>query len=168
MTGERFQPLEVLRSLTRAGVDFVVIGGVAARLLGSPSLTEDIDVCHARDASNLERLSAALQGMHARLRGVEDDGPFILDARTLAAGANFTFETDVGFLDVLALPAGVDGYQELERKATEVDVGGVIVKVCDIDDLITMKRAAGRRKDLIELEVLYALRDEINGEPELP
>lgn len=125
-------------------------------------------MCHARDFANLERLSAALQELNARLRGVDEDVPFLLDARTLAAGANFTFETDAGYLDVRALPAGVDGYEELVRKAIEVDVGGFTVKLCDLDDLIRMKRAAGRPKDRIELEVLYALRAEINGEPELP
>jgi hypothetical protein len=152
--------------LADAGVRFVVIGGVAARLHGSPSFTEDIDVCHARDAANLDRLSAALDGLHARLRGIAEDVPFILDARTLAAGGNFTFVTDAGDVDVLALPAGVDGYEDLARNAEELDVGGFVVKVCSLDDLIRMKRAAARPKDLAELEILYALRAELNGDPD--
>lgn len=158
-----FRPSLALRALSESGVDFVLIGGVAARLHGSPSLTSDVDVCHARNAANLGRLSEALENLHARLRGVDDDVPFRLDAHTLAAGSNFTFTTDAGGLDVLALPAGVTGYEELARHATEVDVGGVTVKLCDLDDLIRMKRAAGRPKDLIEVEVLEALRDEIAG-----
>jgi predicted nucleotidyltransferase len=162
---DRFRPVAALRALSDAGVDFVLIGGVAARLHGSPSLTRDIDVCHARDQANLERLSTALGALHARLRGVDDDVPFLLDARTLATGANFTFITDAGDVDVLALPSGVDGYDELVRNAKEVDVGGFTVKLCDLDDLITMKRAAARPKDLIELEVLYALRSELDGDP---
>jgi hypothetical protein len=157
-----FDPLAALRVLTAAKVDFVLIGGVAARVHGSPSMTRDLDICHARDRENLERLSRALQDLHARLRGADDDIPFLLDARTLAAGANFTFTTDEGDIDVLALPAGVTGYDELEPHATEVDVGGVIVKLCDLDDLIRMKRSAGRPKDLIEVEVLEALRLEID------
>ena len=43
----------------------------------------------------------------------------------------------------------------------EVDLGGFTIRVASIDDLIRMKRAAGRPKDLIEVEVLGALRDEI-------
>lgn len=166
MSTDGFLPRVALRSLTEAGVDYVVIGGVAARILGSPSLTEDLDVCHARDKANLERLSSALRAIRARLRGVDDDIPFLLDARTLAARANFTFTTDAGDVDVLALPSGVTGYDELVRNAQEVDLGGFTVLVCDLDDLIRMKQAAGRPKDRIELEVLYALRDEINGVPE--
>lgn len=156
-----FDPLAALQALNAAEVDFVLIGGIAARLHGSPSLTRDLDICHARDQENLVRLSRALKALHARLRGTDDDVPFLLDARTLAAGANFTFTTDEGDIDVLALPAGVTGYDELAQHATEVDVGGVMVKLCDLDDLIRMKRAAGRPKDLIELEVLGALRREI-------
>jgi predicted nucleotidyltransferase len=161
-----FDPLAALRALTDAGVHFVLIGGVAARVHGSPSMTRDLDICHARDQANLDRLSRALREMHARLRGTDDDVPFQLDGRTLAAGANFTFRTDEGDIDVLALPSGVAGYEELVRKAKDVDVGGVTVKLCDLDDLITMKRAAGRPKDRIELEVLYALRDEIADQAE--
>jgi hypothetical protein len=159
---DHFRPTIALKTLTEANVDFVLIGGVAARLHGSPSLTSDVDVCHARDAANLGRLSDALGKLHARLRGVDVDVPFRLDARTLAAGSNFTFRTDAGDIDVLALPAGVAGYDELARNAIDVDVGGVTVKLCDLDDLIRMKRAAGRPKDLIEVEVLEALRLEID------
>lgn len=166
MSSSPFQPAVALRAFADAGVRYVVIGGIAARLHGSPSVTSDVDVCHARDAANLERLSAALQSLHARLRGTDENVPSLLDARTLAAGANFTFVTDAGDVDVLAMPAGVDGYDELVRNATEVDVGGFLVTLCTLDDLIRMKRAAGRPKDRIEVEVLEALRAEINGDPD--
>lgn len=165
MTGD-FDPIAALRALSDAGVEFVLIGGVASRIHGSPSLTSDVDVCHARDSANLERLSLVLQALHARLRGVDEDVPFILDARTLGAGGNFTFVTDVGDMDILAVPAGVDGYEQLARSALSVDLGDLVVKVCTLDDLITMKRAAARPKDLIEVEVLSALRDEISHGPQ--
>lgn len=164
MSGD-FDPIAALRALTDAGVEFVLIGGVAARIHGSPTLTRDVDVCHARTADNLERLSAALRELHARLRGIDGDVPFLLDARTLGAGGNFTFATDAGDVDVLAAPAGVDGYEELARSAQRIDLGDFTVLVCTLDDLIRMKRAAARPKDLIEVEVLTALRDEIEGEP---
>lgn len=166
-TGD-FDPLVALKALTEAGVDFVLIGGVAARIHGSPTLTRDIDVCHSREPANLERLAAALGDLHARLRGVDDDVPFRLDARTLGAGGNFTFVTDAGDLDVLAVPAGVEGYDQLARTATTLDLGDVVIKVCTLEDLMTMKRAAGRPKDLIEFEVLAGLKDEIaeaGGQP---
>jgi hypothetical protein len=137
-----------------------VIGATAGRLLGSPTVTRDLDICYARDAANLEALATALQELHARLRGAPSDVPFKLDARSLRAGDSFTFETDAGDLDILGTPAGTDGYTELIRTAQELDLGGLTVKVASIDALIAMKRAAGRPKDLIEVEVLAALRNE--------
>ncbi|HJP89222.1 MAG TPA: hypothetical protein VJ850_09335 [Candidatus Limnocylindrales bacterium] len=150
-----------LYALTDGGVRFVLIGGVAARVLGSPSVTRDLDVCYARDRDNLEALSTVLQALHARLRGVPDDVPFRLDARTLAAGDSFTFVTDLGDLDVLATPSGTRGFDDLVRSAMPYDFGGRNVLVANIDDLIRMKRAAGRPKDLIEIELLGALREEV-------
>lgn len=158
-----FDPLAALRALRLAGVDFVVIGGVAARLHGSPSLTRDIDICYSRDLGNIERLSGALTALHAVLRGVDDEVPFVLDARTLRAGANFTFITDVGDLDVLALPSGVADYDELAQSAELVDLGDFAVLVTTLDDLIRMKSATGRAKDRAEVEILSALRDEREG-----
>ena len=162
MSGD-FDPIAALRALTDAGVEFVLIGGVAARIHGSPTLTRDVDICHARDEANLERLSGVLQRLHARLRGVDEDVPFLLDARTLEAGGSFTFATDVGDLDLLAVPAGVDGFEQLERSAVPIDLGDLVVKVCDLADLIAMKRAAARPKDLIEVDVLSGLQAEIRG-----
>jgi hypothetical protein len=156
-----YDPLNALRTLQQYGVHFVVIGGVAGRLWGSPTMTNDTDVCYARDQANLERLADALRELQARLRGVDDDVPFKLEASTLAHGQNFTFITTHGPLDVLAMPAGVDGFEELSRNIVEFDVGeGLILPVCDLDDLIRMKRATGRAKDRIELEVLAAVREE--------
>ena len=156
-----FDPISMLATLKRHDVKFVLIGGLAGRLWGSPTTTNDIDICHDRDRSNLERLAQALDELGARLRGVDDDVPFILDAETLSRGQNFTFMTRLGPLDVLGLPAGIDGYQELAANAVETDLGnGVSTWLCDLDDLIRMKEAAGRPKDRIELEVLSAVREE--------
>jgi hypothetical protein len=147
--------------LQEHGVRFIVIGGVAGRLWGSPTMTNDIDICYARDHTNLEHLAAALEELGARLRGVDDDVPFVLDAETLAVGQNFTFTTVTGSLDILGLPAGVSGFEELDANAVSFDLGeGLVVRVCHLDDLIRMKQAAGRAKDRIEVEVLSAVRDE--------
>ena len=157
-----FDPLGAITVLERHGVRYVVIGAIAGRLLGSPTITRDLDICYARDDANLEAVASALQELHARLRGVQEDVPFILNARTLRAGDSFTFETDAGNLDIIGTPAGTRGYDELMRTAEEQDLGGLTIKVASIDALIQMKRAAGRPKDLIEVEVLAALREEID------
>lgn len=157
-----FDPERIFETLVAHQVRYVLIGGWAARLLGSPTVTVDVDICYSRDRANLERLAAALHDLGARLRGADSTLPFHLDARTLAAGSNFTFTTDAGDLDVLGDPAGVDGFDALERTATTLELGGFSVALASIDDLITMKRAAGRPKDRVELEILGALREELN------
>ncbi len=103
MAGDTAKPklISIVDLLQRHGVDFIVIGGQAATLHGSPLPTYDVDLCYARTALNLDRLAAALQEIHPSLRGAPPDLPFRLDAQSLALGANFTFETDLGPLDLL-------------------------------------------------------------------
>lgn len=161
-----FDPVRALKVLTAHGVRFVAIGGFAARLWGSPSITNDLDICYARDRRNLNALAAALRELHASLRGVAEPVSFRLDARTLEAGDHFTFVTDAGNLDCLGTPAGSGGFNQIMRAAAELDLEEVKVHVAALDDLIRMKRAAGRAKDLIEVEVLSALRDEIDRSAE--
>jgi hypothetical protein len=156
-----FDPLKAMATLLEHKVRFVVIGGLAGRLWGSPTLTNDLDICYARDTENLKNLSRALKKLGARLRGVTDDVPFLLDARTLAAGDHFTFVTSAGNLDCLGHPAGINDFGSLERNSEEMDLGSIRVKVGALEDLMRMKKAAGRPKDLVELEILGALRDEI-------
>jgi len=167
MTEPRYEPLDGLRVLTENRVRFVVIGGAAGNLHGSTSVTNDLDICYARDPLNHARLVKALRSVNARLRGVEDDVPFILDEKTIEMGDHFTFVTDVGDLDILGTPKGVEKYEEMERVSREMDLGGFSVRVASMDDLIAMKRAAGRPKDLIELEILGALREELEERGEL-
>lgn len=153
----------ILDALARHDVSFVLIGGLAARLHGSPTVTVDVEICPARDEDNLHHLADCLKPIDARLRGVEDDVPFELDAKSLTAGQNFTFNTSLGALDILGEPAGTRGYEDLAANAVEMDIDGLTLQVASLDDLMRMKEAAGRPKDRIELEILGALRDEIEG-----
>lgn len=161
----RFDAIGMLRALVDQDVRFVVIGGVAAQYSGSPITTRDLDVCYARDPENLEALAAVLRDLGAALRGAPAGLPFRLDARTLARGDAFTFTTILGDLDIIGTPAGTDGYDDLVRNASIQEVDGIRLRVAAIDDLMRMKRAAGRTKDLIHLEHLGALRDELDRQP---
>jgi hypothetical protein len=158
-----FQPEEVIRLLGRHDVRYVLIGGLAAITHGSSLVTVDIDICYVRDRANLDRLAAALRDVHAELRGVEPGLPFRLDAKTLERGDTFTLLTDLGAIDVLATPSGTGGYEDLARTAEVLELFGHEVLVASIEDLIRMKRAAGRPRDLIAVEELAALRDEIDA-----
>ena len=157
-----FQPEAVIRLLGAHQVRWVLIGGLAAITHGAPLVTQDVDVCHARDDDNLQRLATALAEVHAELRGADRGLPFPIDAETLRAGDAFTFTTDVGWLDILGTPAGTSGYEDLTRTADAFDLFGQRVLVASIDDLIRIKRAAGRPKDLLLVEELGALRDELS------
>lgn len=168
MTEAAFDPLRQLDALAKREVRFVLIGGLAGRLWGSPTVTNDLDLCYARDEANLEALVAALRELRARLRGVDADVPFLLDARTLEAGDHFTLVTSAGNMDVLGHPAGTAGYDELARTAVPMKIEGRDVPVAALEDLIRMKRAAGRQKDRIEVEILEAVLEEHDREKRPP
>lgn len=149
---------EILASLTARGVDFVVIGGIAAVLHGSARNTFDLDVCFATDEANLRALGRVLMALDARLKGVDEEVPFVPDAATLKRVEVLTLTTAAGELDVLAAPAGSPGYEKLRARADRMEIGEIQVLVASIDDLLAMKRAAGRAKDLADVEELEAIR----------
>lgn len=153
-----FDPPRLLRELTMRGVDFVVIGGLAAALLGSPRLTQDLDITYATDEGNLDALGAALIALEARLYGIHEDVPFVPDGRTLKNTELLTLQTSAGKLDLLAHPPGAPPYAELRGDAQRLDVGGFFVLVVSIDHLAAMKRTADRPKDRADLAELAAIK----------
>jgi hypothetical protein len=160
-----FDPLRALQLLVYGSVRFVLIGGLAGRTYGSNLITNDLDICYDRSPENVARLVQVLDEINARLRGVDEDVPFLLDPETILTGDTFTFETDVGALDCIGTPAGTGGYAQLAKGATEVSLGAFGVKVAALDDLIAMKEASGRPKDREAIEVLSALDEEISRSP---
>jgi predicted nucleotidyltransferase len=151
--------LEALLSrLARAGVDFVVVGGVAVAFQGYARSTKDLDITYATDRQNLQRLGEVLIAVHARLRGVTEDVPFVADERTLASTRLLTLDTDDGGLDLLADPPGAPAYATMRDRADRVDLDGNVIAVAALDDLLAMKRAAGRPQDLADIEGLEVAR----------
>lgn len=111
-------PLEqVAEVLVRHGVEFIVIGGQAETLFGSPRITYDIDLCYRRTRENLERLARALPEFQPKLRGVPPDLPCIIDARALALGNNYTFTTNIVDLDLLGHCEPIGDYDALAQRA---------------------------------------------------
>ena len=162
MPGEaEFQPEAVIRLLGQHGVKYVLIGGLAAVTHGAPLVTQDVDICCARDQANLELLAAALREVHAELRGAPQGLSFRLHAPNLASHERLSFTTDVGWIDIMATPAGTTGYDDLSRTAELFTLFSHRVMVASVEDLIRMKREAGRPKDLRVVEELGALREEI-------
>ena len=147
MSTAPFDPLRLLKTLQRHRVRFVVIGGIAGRLWGSTTVTNDLDICYGRDGANLEALANALRDLKVKRPTPKND--------------RHAVSTIAGNLICFRKPAGSAGYESLARNAEAMDVGGITVDVAALPDLIAMKRAAGRPKDLIEVEILAAVRDEI-------
>ncbi len=151
----------LLTSLADSGIRFVVLGGIAAVLHGSDYRTRDVDIAYSRDDGNLKRLADFLDPLGVRLRGVKDTVPFRPDALTLKSGSNFTFETNMGQLDLLGHVPGLGDFREVEAASIEMEVEGRKIRVLDIPGLIAAKKAAGRAKDLLmipELDALLAIR----------
>ncbi len=163
MATAEFDPSPLLEVLVRHGVDFVVVGGLAAAARGSARATFDLDVAYARDGENVERLAEALREIGAKLRGAPDDVPFLLDAETLERGANFTFATRFGPLDILGDAAGAPAYRELRAEATSVEIRGLTIRVASLDHVIAMKEAAGRPHDKATAAELRAISDELRA-----
>lgn len=158
--GPQLRIRQLMEALDRHAVDFVVIGGIAGIVHGSAYPTYDFDVLYARDEGNLQRMAGALQELGVTLRGAPADLPFQPDARTLAAGCNFTFDTDFGRFDILGEAAGMRDYEEVRADAKLEKVWGVPIRVVSIDDLIRMKHAAGRPKDKLMAEELIAIAED--------
>jgi len=148
--------------LADAGVEFMVIGGQAEALMGSPRVTYDVDLCYRRTPENLERLARALRTLKLTLRGAPADLKFRVDARALALGSNFTFEVDAEYpLDLLAYLEPVGTYEDLLPGSEVLQIGGKTVRVIGLEDLIRIKRHLGRPKDresLLQLEAIKRLR----------
>ena len=150
----------LLKTLAGNGVEFILVGGLAARAHGSARSTQDVDVVYSRSASNLERLQQALSDHAPYLRGAPPGLPFRWDIETLAAGLNFTLTTDLGALDLLGEIAGGGAYQDLLPCTVSLDLFGIRCPCLDLDTLIATKRAAGRPRDFETIAELEALRNE--------
>ena len=145
---------QIIRSLRKHDVDFIIIGASAAIAQGAPISTIDLDLGYRRTRENIERLVAALRPFHPRLRGIDESIPFTFGANSIRKGCNFTFVTDAGDLDLLGHIAGVGDYEAMITNAVRLRMFGYAVLVMELEDVIRSKRAAGRAKDQAVLPVL--------------
>lgn len=165
----RVLPLQtepLLAVLEAHAVEYIVVGGYAVNVHGVVRSTKDLDICPEPTKMNLTKLAAALTELEAFLfvdsEHTDPDAlPFEIDAEWLQAGANFTFGSKFGRIDVMQQLDGVDGFGELLRNAVLRDFEGHEVRFCGYEDLIAMKKATGRPQDKIDLEDLKAARGEL-------
>jgi hypothetical protein len=153
-----FNPQAILETLDRHDVRYVLIGGLAAVLHGAPHVTTDVDIVPEEGKQNLERLSAALRELGARIRvtGEPDGIPFDHAAESLARVRVWNLTSPLGDLDITFEPSGTQGYEDLRRDVVRLNVHGIDVPVASLADVIRSKEAAGRPRDRA---VLPALRE---------
>jgi len=145
----------LLAGLATAEIRFVLVGGLALGSWGVIRGTKDVDVVADPDPENLRRLAA----LAVELSGQVETGEAFLSSEpsiavALTSGDRVYIETALGPLDVVQGLAGVPSYTELRSRAKRTDVLGTEVWICSLDHLRAMKRAAGRTRDLADLEDL--------------
>ncbi len=136
---------------------FVVVGGLALGAWGVVRGTKDVDIVVAPDAENFKHLAAVAEAIHGHVHAGEAFLSSQLSiAEQLAGGEQVAIETDLGRLDIVQGLDGIPPYNELHARSTKAEILGIEVAVCSIEDLKAMKRAAGRTRDLADLEDLDA------------
>jgi hypothetical protein len=153
-------PASILTSLRLAGIDLIVVGGMAAVMLGAPVVTQDLDIVHRRTDENVDRLMAWLRehGAYHRFDLASRKLPPARDL--LMGGGHVNLQTDLGPLDVLCELGPGEGYEELLGDTVGLSDGTVDVRVLGLARLIVVKARAGRPKDRAVLPVLLATLDE--------
>ncbi len=159
-------PLQIeplLAELAAHGVELVIIGGFSLSVHGVVRGTKDVDVVPAPDGANLARLERALRSLDAEIMLADDFDPAELgiepDGEGLALGGNWVLRTRLGRLDVMQDVPGVRGYAQLREGSVEAEVPGAgTFRFAGYDDLIAMKRAAGRPQDEIDIVSLERTR----------
>ena len=166
-----YRPDEILEVLERHQVRYVVIGGLAAQIRGSPYITRDVDVTPARDRANFANLAVALRELEAKLRVPDLDEPLEvpLDVWLFEQGTTWTYVTKHGNVDIALLPDGTRGYEDLRRGATrERLTDSLEVSVAALADVIRSKEAAGREKDRAVLPALRQVLERSRNRPSPP
>jgi hypothetical protein len=160
--GPPLRPRALLEVVVRHRLRFVVIGGVAERLLGSPRTTDDFDICPSTGRANLQRLAVALNELEARFRTEGAAGGFEpperWNVRSFGSHTGLALITRYGFFDVWFRPDGTGGYADLITRAIDIEVGGTSVKVAHLDDILRNKQAIGGPKYLSHLPLLRELQ----------
>lgn len=154
----------ILAELNRGEVEFLVIGGVAVGFHGYVRATKDVDVVPAADPENLNRLARVLRELDAEIEGAEDfadeELPDPLDPAALALGGNWVLRTRLGRFDVMQWIDEDALWEKLSPAAIEADIDGLPIKVVSYEDLIELKKTAGRPEDLTDLQRLRQAREE--------
>lgn len=150
----------ILDGLVEARVEFIVVGGAAAVMLGAPVTTLDIDIVHRRSSDNVARLLEWLAACHAYHRFDLANRRIPPTAEQLSGTGHVNLQTDLGKLDLLCELGPGEGYEQVAPDTVMMARGAQHVRVITLERLIQVKAAAGRPKDRIVVPVLIATLEE--------
>ena len=150
----------ILRGLHEANIDFILVGGPAAVLLGAPVATEDVDIDHRQTPENLERLLLWLLAHGAYHRYDLAKRRLPPDRAALAGHGHINLQTDLGKLDLLCQLGEGENYEEVLADTLVLGEGPFPIRVITLPRLIAVKARAGRPKDRLTLPILIATLDE--------
>lgn len=151
---------QALEALVEAGVEFIVVGGVAGALLGSPVTTHDLDIVHRRTPENIERLFRLLERAHAFHRFDAQKRTLPPTVEQLSGNGQLNLSTDLGDLDVLCTLATGDDYESLLPETEWLETDTIRILVLGLAGQIRIKRALNRPKDRLQLPYLIATLEE--------
>jgi hypothetical protein len=152
--------LQLLRALSKHGVDFILVGGVAAVVQGAPIMTFDLDVLYSTDADNVVRLLSAVEGLEGYYR-LQPQRRLKPQLSHLASGGHNLLTTRFGPLDLLGSIGNSRGYQHLLPHTVSIDTGeGTTVRVLDLETLIGVKEETAGEKDRAMLPILRRALEE--------
>jgi len=160
-------PKRLFSTLAKHGVQFVLIGALAARLQGFPRATYDVDITPAKDRDNLQRLAAALSELDARFHTdqVPEGLAFDCSPHMLARADSWNLITLAGRLDLAFRPSGTTGYDDLASHAVHFEVYGHDLVTARLEDIIRSKEAANRPQDRQDAEVMREMLKRQRGRP---
>jgi hypothetical protein len=137
---------EMLSALSEAGAEFLIVGAHALAAHGIARATGDIDIWVKPTQENAERVMRALIVFGAPLKNLTVDDLTKTDTV-------FQIGVEPCRVDILSGISGVQFADAWSRRLV-LDIEGMSVPVLSRADFVTNKRASGRPKDLLDLELL--------------
>jgi predicted nucleotidyltransferase len=155
---------QLLERLAEAKIRFVLVGGLAVNAWGYVRATRDVDLVPDPSAENLEKLIALLSDLDGK---VDVGGELLKSDATsifLRTGDRTLVVTELGRIDVLQGLPTIPPFAELEVDAVDVDIEGLVVRVCSFEHLVAMKRDSERARDRDDLDALESAHENAGGE----
>lgn len=154
----------LLKNLLEQDIDFVLIGGFAAVVHGSTLVTQDLDICAAITDQQIDNLRKALKSLNPIHRmNAKAKVSFLEHPKDITGISNIYLNTDLGILDILSETQPAGNFAEIKSRAVEISLYGYKCKVISIDDLIRVKEAMRRPKDLQAVEELRLVLQKIKN-----